>query len=167
MPAHRRDTYARAQVALHWLIVLLLMVQFLTSGGMVRAYENVQSGDGTYTGATIIHGIIGTSILLAMLGRLGMRLSLGAPPPPETEPKAIKAFSRGTHYAFYVLLIAMPPVGLTAVFFGAGWAAEVHSLAARLLLALVIFHILGALWHATKNDGVIGRIVPSLKAGKG
>ncbi|UWQ22298.1 cytochrome b [Jannaschia sp. W003] len=153
--------YHTAQITAHWTIVFLVAFQFLTGiSGMSAAYEaGVAAGELPPAGIIWVHGMLGTTILLVMLGRLALRRQHGAPPPPDTEPDWLQKISRGVHYAFYVFLIAMPLAGMGALWLKQGWLGALHALSAWILLALIVAHIAGALWHASKRDGVIGRIL--------
>ena len=110
------------------------------------------------SGPAIVHGGIGVTILTLMLWRLTMRLRDGVPPPPGDEPTPVQYFSRGTHYAFYGTLIAMPPIGLSALLTGSGILATIHSWSAVLLICLAFVHISGAIWHLFQSDGVVHRM---------
>ncbi len=155
------DTYATRQIGLHWLVVGLVAFQFATGGGMSQSFHRDLSLDAGVTGTAIVHGVIGSAILIAMIVRAVTRRRHGAPPPPETEPSAVQKLSRANHAAFYVVLIAMPLAGLTAVLTGSETVATLHAWTSKLLLVLIVAHVAGALWHASKRDGVIGRMLPT------
>ena len=71
------------------------------------------------------HALGGGTILVLMLVRLGLRLAYGAPPPPASLTPVLQLASRVTHYAFYVLLIALPATGMTALYLNSE-AGDVH-----------------------------------------
>jgi cytochrome b561 len=146
--------YTSKQMLAHWAVVFLVIFQFATGGSMETAFWA-----GAATGGAVVHGIIGSAILLFMTWRVWLRATRGAPPPPDTEPSWLQKISRGTHFAFYGLLIGMPIFGLAAVLTGIGILATLHGIAAWVLLALVLLHASGALWHAFKRDGVIKRML--------
>lgn len=153
------DRYHTRQIAMHWVVVFLVLFQYATGQGMEAAYaRGVETGTLPKDGILWVHGLIGTSILLAMLTRLYLRRKHGAPPPPATEPKGIQWLSRSVHYAFYALLIAMPLFGMAALWVKSGTLGWAHGVAAYVLLALAALHVAGALWHAFKGDGVIRRM---------
>ena len=154
------QTYATRQIALHWLVVGLVAFQFLTGEGMAAAFERGLSLSTGATGTALVHGLIGTTILIAMLARLVVRRGHGAPRPPETESPNIQKISRANHALFYVVLIAMPLAGLLAVLTRWEFVAEAHALTSKLLIALVAAHVAGAVWHMVKRDGVVRRMVP-------
>ncbi|PRY93727.1 cytochrome b561 [Hasllibacter halocynthiae] len=160
---HRTDRvpgrYHSSQRALHWLVVVLVVFQFLTGGQMEAAFLLRDVQPLNLAGPVWVHGTIGLSILAAMLGRAGLRARYGAPPPPSDEPRPVQWLSRGTHYAFYVVLILMPIAGLVAVLSGNPTIAWAHGVTAYVLLALAALHVAGALWHAFKRDGVATRML--------
>ena len=167
-PADRKGFYHPAQIVVHWTVVFLVIFQFLTGGGMEAAFEAAREGAAPLRldGTAWVHGMIGTSILLAMLFRLWLRNRYHAPPPPEDEPTIVQYLSRGVHFAFYAFLIAMPVFGLLAVFTGIGILATLHGLAAWVLLLLIVLHFAGAMWHAFRRDGVVKRVLRQDPAGQ-
>ena len=149
------DVYSGKQMLAHWMVVALVLFQFLQGGSMETAFD-----DGAINGGAIIHGLSGTLILGVMLWRLWMRRDHGAPPPPETEPSWLQRISRGVHYAFYAILIGMPLAGMAAVLTGSELLGSLHKLTAWLLLALALLHAAGAAWHGfVKRDGVVRRML--------
>lgn len=145
--------YSSKQMLAHWIVVFLVIFQYLTGGAMEAAFW-----DEARTGGAIVHGLLGLTILAFMLWRVYLRANHGAPPPPDTEPGAIQTLSRSVHYAFYTILIAMPVFGLAAVLTGIGILATAHGIAAWALLALAVLHVAGAAWHGVKGDGVVHRM---------
>ncbi|WP_299812886.1 cytochrome b/b6 domain-containing protein [uncultured Jannaschia sp.] len=157
----RPAVYSSSQMLAHWLVVFLILFQLVLGWtGVQRDFEAaIETGQSVVSGPIVVHGIFGSSILIVMLWRLTLRLRRGAPPPPDNESKMIQRLSRGNHYAFYVVLIAMPPVGLGAALLRSEVLAWVHALTAYLLVVLIILHISGAVWHLTKKDGVVHRMI--------
>ena len=152
--------YSTGQIVAHWTVVFLVLFQFATGDQMSAAYAvAVDFGQLPADGILVVHGLIGTSILAAMLWRLALRLRYGAPPPPDTEPRPLQYVSRGVHYAFYAALIAMPLAGMAALWLKIGIIGTLHAWTAYLVAILAVAHISGALWHAFKGDGVIRRIL--------
>lgn len=153
-PAH----YPQSIRAAHWIVVGLVTLQFFTGGGMDNAFPESLSVDVPAPGAAVGHALVGLSILVVMLWRLTTRLRVSVPPPPSDEPRWLQFISRGTHWAFYILLIGMPLAGATAVATGSEAVGELHKATSWLLLVLVLIHIAGAFWHITMGDGVMHRI---------
>ena len=167
-PADREGFYHPAQIVAHWMVVFLVLFQFLTGGGMEHAFDAAEEGEALLRldGTAWVHGMIGTSILLTMLYRLWLRSHYNVPPPPADEPTLVQYVSRGTHWAFYAFLIGMPIAGLLAVFTGSEILAGLHGLASKLLILLIILHFAGAMWHAFKRDGVVKRVLRQDPAGQ-
>ncbi|MGR3542309.1 MAG: cytochrome b [Hasllibacter sp.] len=160
---HRADhvpgRYHSSQRGLHWLVAILVVMQFLTGGQMEAAFALRDVQPLGIAGITWVHGTFGLSILVAMLGRAWLRARYGAPPPPETEPRPLQIVSRGTHFAFYALLIGMPIFGVLAVWTYSDTIATAHGWAGYALFFLALLHLAGALWHAFKRDGVATRML--------
>ena len=140
-----------------------------------------------------LHKSFGITILLLTIIRLGWRLGHKPPALPAAMPGWEKAAARGTHIAFYVLLIALPLLGWLFVsatpfqvptfLFGvvpiphlpgfedvadrkavAEQFIELHALAAYLMIGLVGLHIAAALKHQFVNrDNVLARMLPFLR----
>ncbi len=157
------QSYSRAQVALHWAITLLVAAQFLLHEGISDAWD--QRMDGTIPNEPFPnpHAIAGLLIFALMVWRVVLRLRRGAPPLPAHEPKPLQVLAAGTHLAFYALLLAMPISGTVAWVAGLEVPAQAHEAASKLLLALIVLHIAGAvvqkLW--LKSD-VMARMSPAL-----
>ena len=155
------EAYSRAQIALHWGIALLVAAQFLLHEGISEAWD--QRMDGTIPNAPFPnpHAIAGLLIFALMLWRVVLRLRRGAPPLPAHEPKPLQVVAAGTHLAFYALLLAMPVSGSVAWVLGMEVPAEAHEAAAKLLLALIVLHIAGAVAQKfwLKSD-VMTRMAP-------
>ncbi len=158
--------YPRTIRILHWVVVALVSLQYLSGSGMEEAFpERVSVGSPT-PGAAVAHALVGLSILLVMIWRLKTRWESDVPPPPSDEPRWLQRISRGTHYAFYIVLIGMPLAGATALLTKSEAIAEVHALTSWLLLALVVAHVAGAIWHISKGDGIIHRVTESAFTGR-
>jgi len=139
--------------ALHWIIVLAIVAQWLLA----------EAEDSTALG---LHQSIGLSVFLLTLVRLAWRLLNPAPAwPADLRPFEI-SLARIVHFAFYVLLIAIPISGwaLSSVedeplrFFnwfevprlvlaGEKTLEEIHESLFNALVALALLHVIGAAKH--------------------
>lgn len=172
----RYDPVART---FHWLVVLLLLAQYVTK--LVLPFVLPKSAEDSINAW---HLSIGSTILLVMVLRLAWRLTHRPPPPPADLPPGLRLLSRANHWAFYAVLILLPLLGWVAAnAYGAtvrlaglvplpalvapdkGFAEQVglvHGGVALLLLVLVALHVAGALYHAlVKRDGVVRRMLPT------
>ena len=176
--AEPRNRYSTVSLILHWLIAALVVTQIV----LIQAHE---ATDGAISREFVnIHKSVGLSILVLTLVRLVWRVANPAIPLPAETPQWQKLAARGTHVLFYVFLIAMPVVGWAAssaagreiLWFGlfewpllpisggrdtARDLMDLHETAAKLLIALVILHVLGALkHHFFDRDNVLHRMIP-------
>ena len=176
-----RQRYSGFTLTVHWLTVALVVAQVAILWISADFDREVR---GQWM---MIHKSIGLTILLVTLTRLAVRVKNPALPLPETTPSWQKLAARGTHVLFYVLLIAMPLAGWLAstaagrpvqFFFLFQWpdlpfvpasrdlardVMDIHELAGKLLIGLIVLHILGGLKHyLVDKDGVFQRMLPFL-----
>jgi cytochrome b561 len=163
----------------HWLVVALVLIQAAIA--LVLPAILPKSAEDSLTSW---HLAIGSTILLVMLLRLAWRLTHPMPPAPTDLSPAMRVLARGTHWAFYVVLILLPVIGwMAANAYGATprllgliplprllapnqataeTIGAVHKTVATFLLGLIALHVSGALYHAlVKRDGVIRRMLPN------
>lgn len=178
-PANR---YSTVSLTLHWLTAALVVTQIL----LIMAHEATE-GPASREFVTL-HKSVGLTILVLTLARLGWRIANPAPPMPAGTPPWQRLVARGVHGLFYLLLIAMPLVGWAAssaagreiVWFGlfewpllpvgggretARDLMEAHEVAGKLMIALVLLHVAGALkHHFLDRDAVLHRMAPLIPA---
>lgn len=147
------SSYSRTQIGLHWLIAALVIYQILFHEVIEGLWDQRMSGVIANVATPTGHTIVGLVIFVLAAWRLGLRLSRGAPALPEDEHPALKFVASATHILFYVLLIGMPVSGALAWFLGLAQPAAGHSLAGKVLIALVLLHVAAALaqhfWYRT------------------
>jgi cytochrome b561 len=159
------------QRLLHWLMAICILAMLFIGVGMVSTVMP------KYLTLVSIHKPLGVAILVLALIRLVTRLRSGAPALPADLPEPMKLAAHLSHYAFYVLMIALPLIGwgmLSAaaypiVLFGgvnlpailpqsdslhtALWNA--HYYLAFAFFALILMHVAAALFHGlVRRDGV-------------
>jgi len=113
-----RSTYSGWQIAIHWLVFLLVVTAYCAMefrGFAPRSYRPYFN---------IVHVSCGISILVLMVTRLLLRLKT---PSPAIVPKP-KAMLTGMahlgHLVIYLLFIALPVIGLLMMWFrGNNWIA--------------------------------------------
>ena len=160
-----------AQRLLHWLMAICILAMLFIGVGMVSTVMP------KYLTLVSIHKPLGAAILVLALVRLAVRLRYGAPALPADLPDPMKLAAHLSHYALYILMIAMPLIGwgmLSAaaypvVLFGGVrlpailpqsdslhtllWNA--HYYLAFAFFALILLHVSAALFHAlVRRDGV-------------
>lgn len=137
--------YSRTQIALHWAIVVLLLGQYLLHGGIEAAWAARMEGSIPNEPFPNPHAIVGLIIFVLALWRVVLRVRHGAPALPEKEPAGLKLVAKAVHLAFYALLIGMPISGAVAWVAGIAVPADVHGVAAKILLGLIVLHVVGAI----------------------
>lgn len=162
MPATRLG-YSTAQIALHWTVAVLVILQIVLHDGIVAAYAAAR-GEGTATESELfladLHVGFGIAIFVLALLRVALRVKRGVPPPPEDEHPALRMAARATHLALYALILAMPVTGGLVWFGGVEAMAELHRAGKVAILVLVGLHIAGALFqHFVLKTDVLRRIL--------
>jgi cytochrome b561 len=165
------------QRLLHWLMAVCILSMLFIGVGMVSTVKPKNLA------LVSIHKPLGIAILVLALIRLVVRLRYGAPSLPADLPEPMKLAAQLSHYALYVLMIAMPLIGwgmLSAaaypvVLFGGAhlpailpqsdslhtllWNA--HFYLAFVFFTLVLLHNAAALFHAlVRRDGVFDAMAP-------
>lgn len=133
--------YSKLQLGLHWLIALLVLTEYMASPEHIPVSRVLDSGIGNN------HVWTGAAIMVLMVLRLLVRLVQGAPNPPEDEPEILRKIAVWTHWALYVLLVAIPAGGLLAAFGGVQSGMLVHDLGESAFFLLLILHGGAALLH--------------------
>lgn len=139
------SNYSKTQIALHWIIALLVLFQIVMHDEIARLWSGRMDGTLPNAATPNAHVAVGFLILALAAWRIVLRFKRGVPALPASEHPALKMLASGTHLLFYVLLIGMPLSGATAWILGVESAAQVHAFAEKLLIALIALHALAAL----------------------
>jgi len=175
---HRSTGYTGTAKLLHWLILALLIAQFIFAWTMPQIRR-----DTPVTTLISLHFTVGVIILAVAIVRLGWRATHAEPTPEDGLPPWQVQSARIVHWLLYLLLFVIPILGwvnaswrgMPIVMFGFelpalmakrapgwGWTGDVHGLLANyLMLALVGLHVLAALYHHfIRRDGLLRRMLP-------
>ncbi len=167
--------YHHLIIALHWLLALGIIFSLLAGTFMLA--ETPNSDPGKMNGLAIHMGI-GIAILLLTLVRLVTRLRTGAPAPLDASKAMQNKMAGAVHILLYVGVIVMGASGIAMaqavdlggiVFFGSGnplpenfddlLPRSVHGLAAKGLMALIVLHVVAAIYHQhVLKDGIMSRM---------
>lgn len=155
-----RKGYSARQIRLHWIVTILIVLQFVLHEPMSEAWEMIEDGQTPAFNWLVLSHVFGGGLVLAFaLWRLVLRQTRGVPPPPAEEPAILQLAAHVGHLALYALMILMPLSGMAAWFGGIDVAAEGHEVLKVALLALVAVHVLAALWHQFwLKDGLLLRM---------
>ncbi|MDB5587758.1 MAG: cytochrome b562 [Devosia sp.] len=154
--------YNRVQILLHWLIAALVVFQLLFAGSITTTIDAAEEGStpsATDQALGASHYWIGIAILVLVLARLVVRLRAGAPAPAASAPNIMQIAAKISHFAFYVLLIATPILGLLAFYFGDPYG-PIHMLNRPAFIILIAIHAAAALFHQFwLKDGTLTKMV--------
>lgn len=158
MPAPKG--YSARQIRLHWIVTVLIVLQFVLHEPMAEAWDGLETGQSpAFNWLVLSHVIGGVLVLIFALWRLALRATRGVPPPPSAEPAPLRSAAHLAHLALYALMILMPLSGLAAWFGRVEVAGEVHEALRLALLGLIALHVLAALWHQFwLKDGLLQRM---------
>lgn len=167
--------YHPALVALHWLLALMIIGGLIMGGNVLAETPN---SDPFKLTSLRMHMIMGSAILVLMIGRLVVRLKTDKPPAADIGNDLLNKGAALTHWGFYLLVIAMCAsglaianmAGLPAIVFGgsgdplpADFSAfpprAAHGMLATLLGLLILAHVVAGLYHQfVRKDGLLGRM---------
>ena len=153
--------YSARQIALHWIVFVLVVFQFLMGDNMTDHFQAAHGGRPTAVASVWapIHIAVGLTILAAMLWRLALRHTVGAPPGAK-QFWALQWLASAVHVGLYLDLIGAALVGLIAYFWLPQLAGLHHLMVRPILLVLFALHVAGALWHAAvMRDDVMSRML--------
>jgi cytochrome b561 len=155
-----RDRYTNLQIALHWAIVLMIPIQYLTGGSIERTHHAVHMGIEPSAWDILqhkVHNYCGIAIGVLMATRLTVRLRSGRSAFPSAWMGVV---AYALHWAFYVALICQATLGLIASYLTFR-VAPLHVAGAWIILGMVVLHVTAAFWHALiKRDDVLDRMLP-------
>lgn len=159
--------YSRLQIGLHWLIVVLVIVQLVVADAMTELFDSIEEGEAASASDVFggsLHYWIGLAILAVMLLRLFLRLTRGAPAHAAAASDARTPAWQArvasiVHWALYAVLIAAPLSGLVA-WYRLADNGDIHALARPILIVLVAIHVGAALYNQfVRKDGTLTRMV--------
>jgi cytochrome b561 len=170
--------YTTTAKSLHWLIVALLIGQYIFAWTMPHIGRNTP-----VTTLISLHFTFGIIILVVAILRLVWRAFHAEPAPVDGVPPWQVQSARVIHWLLYLLLFVVPILGwinasyrgMPIVMFGAelprlvgtrapgwGWTGDIHTLLAYyVMLTLIGLHVLAGLYHYfIRRDRVLQRMLP-------
>lgn len=155
------NQYSQLQIALHWTIAVLMVLQLTINADMQQAFaQRLGTGALTADAGALFHIVVGISILALALLRLVVRLSRGAPPPPPDNSRLVSLLSHATHMLLYGFLFFMPLTGALAWFGGIEMSATLHEAGRLILIPAIFLHIAGVVVEElVLNNRILRRMV--------
>ncbi len=152
-----RTGYSGLQIALHWIVAILIFGAWFTHEGMGRALRQRIEQDLTgFDGATL-HTMMGGAAFAFVIVRLIVRLRTGAPEPHG--PPMVQLAATWGHRLLYTLMILAPLLGAITWYGKVEALGEIHELVGQALMLVAIGHLLMAMLHqALWLDGTLMRM---------
>jgi cytochrome b561 len=173
------DRFDGTSILLHWLTVVLIVVQFAS----IWAREATGHHSNLGVALLSLHRTSGVLTWFVVLARLAWRYSSAYLPPfPASMPKFQQTIAKANEYGLYLLLLAMPITGLMRVLLRGQpfellfWQVpallepdpalrslfvEAHEIGAKALMILIGLHAGAALFHRlVLRDNVLQRMLP-------
>ncbi len=161
IPERALRRYGAPQIALHWLIVLLVISQYATSGSIVRTHKVGMAGlapSKTDLFLHMLHNRIGLLIFCLLAALFALRWLKGTPPSANAPNSWQENLSKFVHVGLYGILGLQAVTGAVATYFW--WPiSTAHRYLFWVFMALVLLHAAAALWHQfSLKDGLLWRI---------
>jgi cytochrome b561 len=171
--------YGRVAIAFHWLIAVFVLAQ-IAFGWFLEEIPRGTPMRGFYVN---LHKSTGLTLALLIVFRLGWRLTHPPPQLPSFVPPWERVASRVNHLGLYICMLVMPSSGYIASNFSkygvklfnvillSPWGIDdrriyavfntMHVATSYLFVGLIALHILAAVRHGVRRDGVVARMLPS------
>lgn len=172
------DRYGTLSIGLHWIMLLLIAAVY----ACIELRGNFPKGSDLREGLKTWHFMLGLSVFVLVVVRLGVRFTSVVPRIQPESPKWQSRFAQAMHIALYLLMIVMPLLGWLTLsaqgkvvpFFGlhlpqlvgesksvAGWFKELHESGGTIGYFLVGLHAAAALFHHyVVRDNTLRRMLP-------
>lgn len=175
------SSYHPVSKMLHWITAALIVTLYVLIWVMDENNKPLEEV------LVNLHKSVGVTVWFIVVGRLIWRLTAGVPMLPSDMPGWQRGLAKATHYLLYALIFAQPLIGFTSSnlfnshvpWFGLfnippvfapdtapeqAFAKQVfgyHELVGNVLMYLVLFHTLAALYHHyVRKDHVLRGMLP-------
>lgn len=155
-----RNGYSGTQIALHWIIAILILFNYIYSDGMGRALRaRIEGSPATELELNPgIHVWVGVAVLVLTLIRLALRETRGVPEAGGTG--AMQQAAIWGHRLLYLLMIVVPLLGGLTWFGKVDGTGDPHGVLANLLMIVAGGHAVMAIYHQYfLRDGLMKRMM--------
>jgi cytochrome b561 len=182
-PAETANRYTRMAIWLHWLVALAILGQ-VALGWYV---DDIPRNTPARAWWVNFHKSIGLTLALLILFRLYWRWSHEPPALPLWMPGWRRFGANLSHWGLYACMVIMPLSGYIASNFSKWgvkyfnaiqlppWGVDdkqiyaffngTHVVTSYVFVALIVVHVISALHHAMRRDGILQRMWPSITRG--
>ena len=172
-------SYDRVAIALHWIMAALIVVV----GTLGLLHDSWPRHSQAFW--INLHALIGLSVWVLIIVRLGWRLSHPPPAPPPGVGLLVRRLAYTVHLLLYALVLVIPIIGIvTFIWHGRAFdfglfkvdfgvrsnraifhpTEDVHGYLAYTLFALIGLHLLAACWHQfVRGDRLMQRMWPAVR----
>lgn len=166
--------YSKTAIALHWITAVMIFIALVVGGPLLAEIDN---SNPEKISALQGHMIMGLLVGVLMLVRVVVRVTSTRPAPKQTGSALLDRLGGLTHTLLYVLVFGMVASGIgmsilanlpEIVFQGVGELPTsfhelppriAHGIIAKILMALIVLHTVGALYHHFKlKDGLLSKM---------
>ena len=180
MPATRIPQYSRNLIALHWLMLILIAIAYIT----MEFRGLTARGSAERELMKTLHYWTGFAVLGLVWARIALRALSPTPPITPAPSQLLHLAAWGAHLALYLFMIVMPVLGWVILsaegdpisFFGiplfpiaspskelADYAEELHETIGNVGYFLIGLHAVAALYHHYwRRDDTLVRMAPFL-----
>jgi cytochrome b561 len=164
--------YSKRTALIHWVIFLLVVAAFFLGHFLADSENTAQK-----LSLLPLHFLMGDTVLLLVLVRIYFRKKDGEPAPANANP-LLNKLAAATHVLMNLTLIAVAISGVVTVAasgviealkksdptlipdFEKVGAREIHEIFVAVMVLLVVFHVVAALYHQfVVKDNLIRRIM--------
>ncbi len=145
-----QSEYSRAQIYLHWSMVVLIALQFLSGDAVSHFFHDMERGQaelGAQGFGANYHMIMGIVVLALGASRLTLRMVQGVPPHVKAGPAWTHKLANGVQHALYGFIFLTPLSGFVGVVLQTEFWLETHEVLKTILMLLIVAHIAGALYQ--------------------
>jgi len=154
-----KNGYSVLQIALHWIIAVLIVTAWLISDGMGEALRARLQTGATGTEGNTAHVWLGGATFLLILIRLIVRWVQGAPDPVAGGSEMMEKAGIWGHRLLYLLMIVTPALGAITWYGGVRATGDLHEVASNALLIVAAGHAAMAIIHQyVLRDGSLDRM---------
>ena len=155
--------YRPAQIWLHWIVVLGVILQISFNSAIVAVVDARQAGQAPAASDMTwawVHVGIGSTILLAVIARLVLRWRHGVPGNAPGTPALQARIASMMHGALYGLLLAVVVTGMLT-WNGIAPLGGLHSGLNMALFFAALAHAAAAIFNQfARKDGTLARMKP-------
>ena len=160
------QAYRPAQIWLHWIVVLGVILQIAIHEPIVRVLTARDAGtaaDASDVTLAWVHVSIGSVIMLAVIARLILRWRHGAPAHAPGMSETQARLASAMHSALYGLLLGMVVTGMLT-WNGIAPLGSVHFAINIALFFAALAHAAAAIYNqVVRKDGTLSRMTPRLR----